>query len=397
MTTRSWLKGRRGTAVALVVGTALASGLSPGPAEARSSNLRTTPDATYQTNGRVAAMVSVGHTLYIGGSFTSVRPAGDPEGTGEVARARLAAFDKDTGALLPWNPGVNNPVNALAASPDGHTIYVGGRFGRLAGASRQNVGAVSAGAGTIRKFKADANGRVMAIATHGSKVYLGGKFTTVRGAARARLAAVSTSGRVQKGWHAQADANVQAVAISRNGRSLFAGGAFTTINGRSQHHLAKLSRRHGRVQHWKSHPSYPVSDLVVTRHRLYLAGDGAGGHAAAYSTRGRFHWVVQTDGSARAVALLHGVVYVGGQFHHVCVGNHSGPDTGFDCPKVKAARQRLMALSAKSGALDPWAPDANSILGVFVMTTTPGRLHVGGEFTQIGGRAQQGYARFSAA
>ena len=34
--------------------------------------LSTTPDSTWQTNGKVYAMVRVGNTIYIGGKFTRV-------------------------------------------------------------------------------------------------------------------------------------------------------------------------------------------------------------------------------------------------------------------------------------------------------------------------------------
>ncbi len=100
----------------------------PGPAQATSRSVGDVPDPMYQTNGKVDAVLSVGDTIYIGGTFTSVRPAGAPAGTDEVSRSRLAAFSRSTGALLRWNPGVGHQVNALAAAPNGRIIYVGGRF-----------------------------------------------------------------------------------------------------------------------------------------------------------------------------------------------------------------------------------------------------------------------------
>ncbi len=59
--------------------------------------LQTTFTPGYQTNGDVRAIVRTGGVVYIGGSFTSVRPAGNPLGTGEVARNNLAAFDAPLG------------------------------------------------------------------------------------------------------------------------------------------------------------------------------------------------------------------------------------------------------------------------------------------------------------
>ena len=40
------------------------------------------PSPSYQTNGRVNVVVISGTTAYLGGQFTSVRPAGAAAGTG---------------------------------------------------------------------------------------------------------------------------------------------------------------------------------------------------------------------------------------------------------------------------------------------------------------------------
>ena len=53
--------------------------------------------ASWQTNGRVETVVVSGSTAYLGGDFTSVRPSGDPAGTGEVARNHAAAINLETG------------------------------------------------------------------------------------------------------------------------------------------------------------------------------------------------------------------------------------------------------------------------------------------------------------
>src|SRR5690349_1296622 len=171
----------------LVVGTQVAAG---------AATVRERPSATYQTNGRVDAILRVGSTVYIGGSFTAVRPAGSAPGTNEVGRNRLAAFSVVTGALLPWDPGTNSTVNALAASPDGRTIYVGGRFGRLGGKARHNLGAVRAGSGTVKDFRADTDRRVLALAASKKRLYVGGKLSRIDGITRNHLAALSAHGKV---------------------------------------------------------------------------------------------------------------------------------------------------------------------------------------------------------
>src|SRR4051794_38271167 len=66
---------------------------------------------TWQVNGAVWALETVGNTVFVGGAFTSVRPPGAAEGTGEVTRNNFAAFNATTGDLLPCNPSFTHTVS----------------------------------------------------------------------------------------------------------------------------------------------------------------------------------------------------------------------------------------------------------------------------------------------
>jgi hypothetical protein len=382
----------RATAVLVASTVATGSLVLGGPAVATTATVGENPSPTYQTNGRVYAIISVGSKIYIGGSFTSVRPAGSPPGTGDVTRDRLAAFSASSGQLLSWSPRVNSTVNALAASPNGRVIYVGGKFGRLGGETRHNLGAVRAGNGKTTHFRADTDRRVLALATAGSRVYVGGKITKIHGKSRSRLAAVSDKGRVLRSWHPSANRHVRTIAVSH--KNVFIGGDFTRVSGKKQRHLAKLDVKRGRLRSFKSHPSYPVDQIVATRKNLFLAGNGAGGHAASYTAGGRFRWVKQTDGAVHSVGYLGGVVYVGGQFTNVCVGNTSHNMSHFKCPQVLAQRRHLTALAQGNGSVLPWNPGTDSIDGVFAMAAASGSIRIGGDFTTVHGVSQQGYASF---
>ncbi len=64
-------------ALVAIATAALTSGLLVArPAGATTATVSENPSSTYQTNGRVDAIVTVGTKVYIGGDFTSVRPAG---------------------------------------------------------------------------------------------------------------------------------------------------------------------------------------------------------------------------------------------------------------------------------------------------------------------------------
>ena len=380
-------------------------------ASATTSTLSTQVDALrYQTNGRVAAIVTVGDTVYVGGDFTCVRPVGvtatsdcatNPT-NGQVPRSRLAAFSRTTGGLLAWNPGAGNSVYALAASPNGATIYVGGNFGKVGSLTRKHAAAVDAATGAVTGFVADTDLKVYAIAVTSTRVYLGGDFTLVNGRSASRVAAVNSStGTLDASWSASADDTVRAITLSPDGSSVYVGGAFGSIDGKTtQARLAKLSTANAALQPWQSHPGYPLWKIIVTTNTVYVGGDGSGGHAGSYTTGGVRGWVTQTDGGVQSIALLNGMLYVGGHFDNVCVGDTAGVTTTFNCPSTQAVRHKLLAVDPATGALDMnWNPGANSNLGVFALTPSAGILHIGGDFTRIGtgtfkSQSHQGYAQF---
>jgi len=62
---------------------------------------------------------------------------------------------------------------------------------------------------------------------------------------------------------------------------------------------------------------------------------------------------------------------------------------------TSTSRHKLLAVDDATGALTSWNPSANSALGVFALTGSGTMLAAGGDFTRIGGRAQQGFAEFT--
>jgi PKD repeat protein len=388
--------------VALVLG---AQSLGLVPAQALSATLSQRIDTTYQANGSVNAVVTIGSTTYLGGDFTSMRPSGAAAGTGEVPRSHLAAVDNSTGALLPWNPGANASVYALAASPDARTLYVGGLFTVLGGATHKRIGAVSPASGAaVSSFAAGTDGKVYAIAASATTVYLGGTFATVNTTARTRVAAVTTAGGVVSSWAPQPNDSVRAITMSPDGSSVYVGGEFSSVNGLTRERfLTKLSPTTAAFQPWTTHPNYPLWSVVASPTAVYVGGNGAGGHAGGFTTAGAQLWRFQTDGGVQAVYLLGGVLYVGGHFDNVCTGDTDGPTNGFHCPAgtVGATRHKLVAIVPDPGSslgyrVDPWNPGANSPLGVFAFSSVGDSLQIGGQFTSIGNFThQQAYAEIS--
>jgi hypothetical protein len=362
-------------------------------AHAGGSRLDNTSAPTYQTNGRVSAIIVVRNTIYIGGDFTAVRPSGAAPGTREVPRAHLAAFRADNGKLRSWNPGANGAVSALATSADHKLIYVGGSFSRLAGARRHNVGAVKAANGAATRFHANTNGEVLALYRTRSRLYLGGSFTNVKHTHRKRVAALALGGRLIRTWHPGTNNSVRTIQVSRDRTKVYLGGEFNIVNGHNEPHLAKLSTT-GKLLRWRRHPGFPVWQIVLGKKRVFAGGNGPGGRIAAFTTGGRKVWSVQADGGVQTIALSDGALLAGGHFRNVCVGNIGGPQIGFDCLQVRAPRAHLLALSPKTGALRPWKPHANSGLGVFSLATSASTVYAGGVFTEINEAPQQAFVGF---
>src|SRR4051794_9332286 len=200
----------RPAALVTVLLTALAAALfssSPVSADTRPASgvpatVSTDPLPTAQIDGVAWTQLIVGSTVYVGGKFTRARPAGAAAGTSTVVRNNLLAYNVSTGALTSFAPSLNQEANALALSPDGSTLYVGGAFTTVNGITRNRVAAFSTSTGALlSNFAPSANNQVQAIATRGSNVYLGGTFPAIGSPTRPRLAAVSASnGAVVSGF-----------------------------------------------------------------------------------------------------------------------------------------------------------------------------------------------------
>jgi hypothetical protein len=348
------------------------------------------PAATWQTNGRVNAIAVSGNTVYIGGQFTALRPPGAAAGSGDVTRNHAAALNLKTGALLPWNPNVNNTVRAIRVT--GTTVYLGGAFTQVGGAGHTRVAAVDATSGAVLAgFKASASGEVFALAASGSSLFLGGGFGTVDGQSRPNMAAVNTTTGALLPWSPSVDGQVRAIRLVGYPRMVI-GGSFTSINGSSANHIGALDGDTGNSLPWRDHTTYNVIGLASDANGVYVAGAGGGGNFAAFNpATGAQNWLGGTNGNVQAIGVVGGDVYVGGHFHVYC-----GPQKGQHTCTNPIARDKLLAVDEHTGALTAWDPSANSVLGVFALfgVGSTGDVLAGGDFTSIGQRAQQGYADF---
>jgi hypothetical protein len=371
-----------------------AAGFLVAAAPAQAALVKETPASSWQTDGKVNAIVVGNGRIYIGGSFTHVRAPGAP--AGGAARNHLAALNVHTGALMGWNPGANDIVNALALKPNGKTIYVGGHFTQVNGAPRLHVAAINALQSTLRPWKANANGKVDVIRATRTRVYIGGAFTVLKGKVRNRLGAVSpTSTAKLINWHPHASSEVYTLQLSATGKRIYAGGAFDHMNGKINNHLSAIKTADGALaKKFHFHPAYPVFSLTLAGETLYVGGAGNGGHVTAVNFKtSHARWDALTDGDVRAITLRQRILYVGGHFNNYCQG-HTGTGNPLLC-NTNVGRRKFLALNSATGNLTTWNPIADSVQGAFAIRSTRTQVMAGGSFLNVHGQAQQGFVRWT--
>lgn len=339
-------------------------------------------------NATVGALAPSGSQVFVGGDLTSINAP---------TRNRVAALDIVNGALDPaFDANTDDYVRALAVSADGTGLFIGGDFRKVGGRLRVNVAAVDAVTGAVDEAwnPGAPGGPVMALAVARTRLILGGRFVSVGGANAPRLAAVdATTGTVVPGWSPSPDGPapeewVEALVPSPDGTVVYAGGDFMTVGGRSRPQLAAIRVSDGTLTSWSPTLTYPVMSLAISPQgdRLYAGGAGGAGNgnrARALSTTQDGPPLWETwggDGNVQAVALAPSgdTLFVGGHFMTL-----NGE-----------RRIRLAALRTADGSLTTFAPVVNSALGVWSLDAHGDALAIGGDFTLVAGRMQQGFARF---
>ena len=375
----------------------------------RGQNLSSTVAFSWQTNSTVWAIAAAAGAVYVGGQFTAVRPPGDAAGKGNVTRTYLAKFNAKTGKLLTFHPTLDGDVRALAVSPNGKTLYVGGAFTHVTmpgakKAFRERLAAFSTVTGALSTtWQPTANSKVLAIDASGSSVYLGGDFTSLDSQPRSHAGAVSTGGGLLP-WAPQPNGSVTSVAAADS--RVLVGGYFTQIDGVTQQAIGSTDPKFGAHEPWaativpnRAGCTSVVKDIVVQGATAYIANEGSGGGCfdgtwAARVSNGALVWENECLGATQALAIVNNWLYKGSHAHDCAYTAGGWPQV--PNPAGGNVTHRLLDQSLANGTLGHWTPTTNgNNLGPRVMATDGTRLFVGGEFTTVNGRPQQGFARFA--
>jgi hypothetical protein len=399
----------------LIVGTALAVTLAAGtlPAIADTAQPRVVsehpvPYTPQVQDGSVDALALVGHTVVVGGDFTTVA---DSTERSYLTRRSLFVYDLTTGVISAFAPQLDGAVSALAAGPNG-TVYVGGNFHHVNGAYEAGVTQLDVGTGArVAGFAASVNnGDVRALGYRNGWLYLGGTFSRLDGQSRVALARVNgTSGALDAGFDLQLaapdfrGAKVVALALDPAGSRLVALGVIELANGKRRAQLALADTGTGQVADWytdvydndycySGFDTYlravdfsPTGDyFVVVGTGRYNAPDHMCDTAARFNVAGtglhRPVWVNHTGGNTLlSVDVTGPAVYVGG--HQQWLDNPYGQKTAGAGAVV---RPGVGAIDPVGGKALAWNPTHSRGVGVSALLSTPAGLVVGSDTTQMG-------------
>ncbi len=223
----------------------------------------------------VYAIAQIGDRVYMGGQFRKVT-----DGNVEYDQPYLAAFDANTGEWIPeFAPAIDWSVFALAGSPDGTRLFVGGEFSDAGAPGTAAFAALDPITGAVdesfdvtvtREWSNNAP-RVHAFDVEGDWLYIGGTFSHVEGngskVQSSRLARVSaTDGTADTTWRPQiSGGSVWEIEASPAGDRVYTGGTFITVGGTASQGFAIVDTTAGALL-----PGFPT-DFGVTN---FPAGSG---------------------------------------------------------------------------------------------------------------------------
>ena len=335
--------------------------------------------------------------FFIAGAFTCVGGDGGDDGdctdAGEFAANRMAHLNADGSIDTAFNPQPNGDVLALVR--DGGTLYVGGDFTEIGGASRARVAALDA-AGRATAFNPQANNTVLALTPHGGRVYMSGTFTAVGGQGRAGLAAAEAGTGALTAWAPVTTWTSQQGVISTivpSARGIQLGGQIQTVGGQPATGLTAVTADTGAPTGWApvltrtdTPGAYPaVEAMTVVGGTTYIAG-----YFASVSGISRANMAaIAADGSITAwnpspgaEATPRTLVPVGDDM--LVAGKFAA---------MGGADRRDAALLAPDGTARAWdAGLAESQDGVYASAVDSDVAYLGGNFTQAGGVPRQSLA-----
>lgn len=374
------------SSVALVLSaTAATAAVVPVPGSATLVSTNPADHTPHARNGEARGFAEIGGVIFVGGTFTEVKPAGSPDWE---ARPYLFAYQRSTGALVTgFQPDLDGAVNTLAVTPAGELI-VGGVFRNVNGEERRNLVALDPATGsTVSTWEGRSDGGVVRdMDVSGGWLYIGGAFNWVNGTAHAGVARLDvTTGAIDPtfdidiavGRH-DVSPYVWTLDVSPDGDTLVFGGNFREVDGLPREQLAMVdltgtptladwnsNHRFAPNCAWQTFTHY-VQDLSFGEDSSYfvVGTNGGTGWPTAYcdvlaryetATRGgniNGTWLNFTgNDTITSVVVRSGIAYLGGHFRWL-----NNPNRSDNAGNGAVDRLGIGAVTVATGMPVNWNP-----------------------------------------
>ena len=243
-------------------------------------------------DGAVYQMVTTGTYLYVAGTFNNI---------GGQAIKYLAALNLTNGAAnASFNPNPSralidqNIIRSIALSANNSTLYAGGAFTSIGGASRHLVAEVDVTTGSATNFnlsiaEGGSSQNMMAIFRDDNILYIAGNYyMPVLNKMTAGISAIDLNSMTVTdfkpkltGWYSYSYTfSIKRIAISTNNSLVFFGGSYESIYDESRFSIAEINTVTGELTNFKPEisklnlPTSPeINDLYIKNSKLYIGGD----------------------------------------------------------------------------------------------------------------------------
>ena len=376
-----------------------------------------TPDVL---DGSVRSIVQVGDQMVVGGTFTQVRAKVGNNAT--FSRSYIFAFDADTGVInTGFSPVLDNDVEALVASPDGQSVWVGGRFSSVNGDNERRLTRLNLANGQrVAGFDAPAmNGVVKDLRLHpNGDLIVGGSYSRIGGVDRAALASVDaqTGDLTEFMVHdvqstLDGAKQVLKMDLSADGSRLVTIGNFTTVDAQPRSQLAvyDTTGSQSSLANWET-PFYAAGvcasvfdtymrDVDIDPTGSYFVVSTTGAYRGANSpcdVLARWDlgatgtdiepvWRDYTGGDTTYAIISTGAaVYAGGHMrwlNNPFAGDVAGPGA--------VPREGIVAMDPTNGLPFSWNPGRARGVGTYELIATEAGLWVGSDTDRIGGETHR--------
>ncbi len=340
----------------------------------------------------VRSIVQVGDRVFVGGFFPDGWDTGvKPENPSNPPMRYLAELDANTGRPIPNSYFTKNAViaanpsctptlepksssactvEAMAVSPDGKRLYIGGRVNNVNGHPVSRLAALKLDEGqpddgtldTTFTINGGPSASVHSLDAVGDRVYVGGSFThwgvngagcSDTGGATANcplypgIVALDLGGNLitsfnpppydngsyagRRGVTSVTPGVIYSIKATPDGQTLILAGDFINFSESPScgnpgeppcNHggIVAVSARDGSLSTWRPVNARPVFELALSPDgtKVYGAAGGGGGAVLAFSVgKDTQDWQGNTDGDTLAVAATGSMVYAGGHFDAV--------------------------------------------------------------------------------